>query len=93
MTHAQMMNMMSASELIYWQAYSSIEPFGEWRADLRAGTIAAAIYMNNPNRKKGSKKFKPQDFMPVFWKPVKNRPTLEGLALKLEQMKRILTRK
>jgi hypothetical protein len=35
-----------------WIAYYSLEPFGEPRADLRAGQIVAAIY--NVNRAKAS---------------------------------------
>lgn len=33
---------MSSSELSEWMAYFRIEPFGEQRADLRAGVTAAA---------------------------------------------------
>lgn len=91
MTHAQMMNMMSAGELTYWQAYSSIEPFGEERADLRMGILASLIA--NVNRKKGSKAYKPEQFMPKFYKTVEGKLTKEGLALKAETLRRILSRK
>lgn len=44
-------------------AYYSLEPFGEERADLRAGIISSTIA--NVNRGK-HKPFKPTDFMPKF---------------------------
>lgn len=44
--------------------YAKLEPFGEERADLRAGIVAATIA--NAHRRKGSKPFKPSDFMPAF---------------------------
>lgn len=44
-------------------AYADVEPFGPdadaWRAGIIASTIA------NVNRKKGSRPFSPQDFMPA----------------------------
>lgn len=46
-----------------WLAYYELEPFGEVRADLRAGIVASVIA--NANRVKG-KAFSPQDFMPDF---------------------------
>ncbi len=50
-----------------WQAYYELEPWGEERADLRAGIIASTIA--NVNRGKGQKAFSPGDFMPEFAKP------------------------
>ena len=47
-----------------WQAYYQVEPWGEERADLRAGIVASTIA--NVNRGKGQKPFKPSDFMPDF---------------------------
>lgn len=44
-------------------AYFEVDPFGEERADLRAGIVASAVA--NANRVKG-KSFKPKDFMPQF---------------------------
>lgn len=49
-----------------WTTYAALEPFGETRADLRAGIIAS-VYAN-ANRKKNSRAFKPKDFMPT-WGP------------------------
>ena len=53
---------LSSHELVEWEIYSQHEPFGEERADLRAGIIAAVIA--NTNRGKDQKAFSPTDFMP-----------------------------
>lgn len=47
-----------------WIAYYNLEPWGETRADLRAGIVAAAV--RNGLRAKGTRSFKPVDFMPQF---------------------------
>ncbi len=44
---------MSAKELTEWMAFSTIEPFGEERADFRAGSIVHAVV--SPHLKKGKK--------------------------------------
>lgn len=44
--------------------FGTIDPFGEERADLRAGIIASTIA--NINRPKNRKVLKPQEFMPKF---------------------------
>lgn len=56
-----MLASMSSRELSEWMAYYELEPFGEGRADLRAGTVAAVVA-----RSAGSKSAKPSDFMPDF---------------------------
>lgn len=58
---------MSSAEFVEWQAYHQIEPFGEERADLRAGIVAATVA--NRGRSKKDKVFKPKDFMPRFDQP------------------------
>lgn len=44
-------------------AYFGIDPFGEERADLRAGIVASTVA--NAHRSKG-RAFRPKDFMPNF---------------------------
>lgn len=53
----------TAREFAQWIAYHGMEPWGEERADLRAGIIAATIA--NVNRG-GGKAASPHDFMPDF---------------------------
>ena len=55
-----------------WQAEYQLDPWGDERADLRAGIIACTIA--HVNRAQG-KAFKPSDFMPEFDKRPKQRQT------------------
>lgn len=68
----------SATEFYEWQAYYELEPFGEERADLRAGIIAATIA--NVHRGKRSRPYKPSDFMPEY-EPRKDKPWQEMRAV------------
>ena len=52
---------MSSYELSEWMAYYNIEPFGDERADLRAGIIASTIV--NVHSEKGKRATVPADFM------------------------------
>ena len=55
---------MSSAQFAEWMAYSRLEPWGEQRADLRAGIVAST--MANVNRGKSRKPYKPHEFMPDF---------------------------
>jgi hypothetical protein len=52
---------MPATELAEWALFYSENPFGEFRADLRAGIVASVIAQTAGNRTA-----KPSDFMPKF---------------------------
>jgi hypothetical protein len=58
---------------VEWIEYTKLEPFGEERADLRAGIIASTI-ANCLARKKGQPAFKVKDFMPNFEPPKQKTP-------------------
>lgn len=49
-----------------WLAYYTVEPFGEYRADLRSAITSCVIA--NANRGKNKPPFKVADFMPSFEK-------------------------
>lgn len=51
-------------DFLGWVAYYRLEPWGEERADLRAGIVAAA--MRNSMRGRGTRSFRASDFMPRF---------------------------
>jgi hypothetical protein len=55
---------MSSRTLSEWMAYYGLEPFGEGRADLRMGILAATVA--NSQRGKDQQPFKPEQFMPQF---------------------------
>lgn len=65
-----MLDEIGVEGILGWVAYSTLEPFGEVRADLRAGIVASAI-VNVHRGKKSDPVSKPTDFMPDFSKAAK----------------------
>lgn len=59
---------LTTRQFLGWQHYAAVEPFGEERADLRAGIISATIANVFAGK---SRSFKPADFMPRFTRPVR----------------------
>lgn len=53
-----------AAEFAEWRAYYELEPWGQERADLRAGIVASVIANTAPGRH--GKAFMPVDFMPRY---------------------------
>ena len=66
MTVARLRREMSWREFTGWLAFDALEPFGEPRADLRAGIVAATVANSRPFRAKHSSSAKPEDFIPQF---------------------------
>jgi hypothetical protein len=60
----QLLDELSSSELTDWMAFDSLEPFGDQRADLRSGIVAATVANHAMNRPK--KAARPVDFMPFM---------------------------
>lgn len=58
----EMLSRMGSDELSEWMAFYSLEPFGDYRADVRSGVVAATFA--NANRAPNAKVFTPEDFMP-----------------------------
>lgn len=71
-TVEELLETISAEELEEKIELYRLDPWGEWRADWRAGQIAATIA--NVNRRKGSKAFEPSDFMPEFGRRETEQP-------------------
>ena len=73
-------------ELQELEALYQIDPWGEARADLRAGIVAAAAV--SPYLKRG-RKASPTDFMPKFGKrPIRQQDHAEMKAIALSLAKR-----
>lgn len=64
MTLEEMSQRMSAREFYMHWADFRRSPWDEERADIRSGLIAATMVNISPNRKKGAKPAKIEDFMP-----------------------------
>lgn len=63
-TVPELLENMSSSELSMWKAYYAIEPFGEYRADLRAG-LSTSTLVNMQSKRANTK---PEDFLLEFKK-------------------------
>jgi hypothetical protein len=61
-----MLASMSSRLLSEWMVFAQLEPFGEERADLRAGIVASTIANANRDPKQQSKAFTAREFMPQF---------------------------
>jgi len=70
---------MTSRDIAEAMAYNRLAPFGEKRADLRAGIIASVIANSNASSK--SKTFKPQDFMPDFSGKPKKKKSMKAQIL------------
>jgi len=68
----------SALEFKSWVEFYGLEPWGEERADLRAGIIASTFA--NCHTRRGGKPYQPKDFMPRYGPP--ERMTDEEMASK-----------
>ncbi len=62
-----MLRAMSARQFEEWAAFYSQEPWGDFRADLRAGIVASTLA--NIHRKPRAPAFTPLDFMPYAERP------------------------
>jgi len=66
-----------------WQAYETLEPFGERGAWHRAGMLAAVLVNLAPKRKGASKQgVKEERFMPKFDAVLKGRSRLTAAAVR-----------
>jgi hypothetical protein len=66
MTVGQLLASISSRELTEWLVYYSLEPFGDERADLRAGIVASTVANSVRDPKRQAKPFEPRQFMPRF---------------------------
>lgn len=64
---------MSSAELTEWRAFDRLEPFGDQRADLRAGIVASTVANFSARPPKDG--LKPSDFM-LFAKDEPDKPVL-----------------
>jgi hypothetical protein len=89
MTVGELLERIDSRELSEWQIYFDMEPFGEERADLRAGIVAATIANVNRDAKRRKKPFRPQDFMPSFGKRVERAEAPEEVP-EMRRSRRLL---
>ena len=61
-----MLREISHPQFLEWQAYYRIEPWGEWRADMRMAQMLSLYANAHRDGNKHPKPFTPADFMPDF---------------------------
>ena len=81
MTVRELLARVSSRELSEWMAYAKIEPFGEMRADLRAGIIASTVANTARDPKKRRRPFQPREFMPRFERQQRTQTWQEQLHI------------
>lgn len=57
---------LTSHEFSEWQAYYRLEPFGDERADLRAGIVASTVANAHRDRKRRARPFEAREFLPHF---------------------------
>ena len=75
-TISELQQTLTHSEFIDWCAFYQLEPWGENRADLRAGIIASTMTNLYASWVGSKTTTNPADFMPTF-EPHETRPTEE----------------
>lgn len=66
MSVARAQREMSSSEFTEWRAFYELEPFGDWRADLRVARLTQITAEVNRDSKKRPEPYEVRDFM---WDP------------------------
>lgn len=78
MTRAELLSKISVAELIYWRVIYEKDPWLEKRSDIQTGTICSAIFNAVPrDPKKPGKKAKIRDFLPDYWREVRDKASKE----------------
>lgn len=84
-----MLRAMPATLLTEWIAYYTLEPFGEERADLRAGVLASLLANIHRDPKRQRNPFEPGDFFTSLegtktpaWKRIFDRMRTAGSSLR-----------
>ena len=69
---------MGSDELTEWMAFYQLEPFGDFRSDLRSAIVAATFA--NAHRTTQAPPFTPEDFMPFCYTNPKTQPDCSDSA-------------
>ena len=81
---------MSSSQLAEWMAYAGVEPFGEFRQELRHGQHLALVANINRNTEKKKEPFSALDFMNYVDAPEEQKTVAETPAQIAARMQREL---
>ncbi len=68
---------MTASQIAEWMAYDNLEPFGEYRSELRHGQSMAMTANMNRDSKERPEPYGAMDFMNYIERPAEKKLSLE----------------
>lgn len=75
----ELLDSISYDELLQWGEYYSVEPFGEWPANVRAAQHASIVANINRDPKKRTEPFTLKDFM--LFEPSRSAPKEDGAKI------------
>jgi hypothetical protein len=87
MSVRRLLGELDSRELTAWMAYETVEPFGERRANLHAGIVAATVA--NVNRDRHARVFQPTDFLLEFGRERTQKDDEANMAAMRAQMQLI----
>lgn len=70
MTVRELLSRIGSDEITEWMAFYQLEPFGDFRSDLRSGIMAATFA--NAHRAAHAPPFTPENFMPFCTVPAES---------------------
>lgn len=76
---------MTTSQLKGWMAYHSVEPFGEYRSELRHGQMMSLVANIHRDSKEHPEPFPASEFMNFLNRPKPKELTPEQLAAKMDR--------
>ena len=77
---------LTAAQLSEWMAYSSIEPFGEFRNELRHGQLMSFHFNMNRDPKQRHAPYEPKDFMNFVTLPPERVLTKEEIEAEFDKI-------
>jgi hypothetical protein len=81
-----MLRGMSAKQYLEWRRFAEVEPFEEWRSDVRAGAIICALFELQRDRKKKSEPYELDECTPKFGDAVRKLPPVKDWRVMKAQM-------
>ena len=83
-----LLDCLTSSQLAGWMAYAALEPFGEYRSELRHGQQMALQANINRDSKRKPEPYAPADFMSFVTEPPppQHEPTPGEIEAKLERI-------
>ena len=87
-TPKRLMQEMDSEEFALLMAYDSVEPIGDAKLDLLAGTLASNNASVQLGKKSNGQSFTPSDFMHRYWQEVDRQQVADKVRISLDRIAR-----